>query len=197
MTRLPKLIEVTMTDVGKIIDQLSHADALSILRTLADEDEQLGRRIAKIAQNLLSDVDREDVADYLYAELDALEVDDVWEQAGPSRHGYAEPSEVAYQMVEDVLEPFLHELRRYQELGMSVESTQLCAGLLMGLYRFERASTSEFKDWAPDAPISFAAEVVEAWKKGRPSDTAVATLTKFIREELSGWGQHLLQGKDF
>lgn len=186
-----------MTDPHKIIDQLSHPDALSVLRTLADEDEQLGRRIAKIAQDRLSEVNREEVADVLYDELDALEVEEVWEQAGPRRHGYADPTEVAYQMVEDVLEPFLHELRKYQDLGKSVETTQLCAGLLMGLYRFERESTSEFKDWAPDAPISFAAELVEAWKKGRPSDTAVATLIEFIREELSGWGQHLLQGKDF
>ncbi|MBI4321455.1 MAG: hypothetical protein HY675_23425 [Chloroflexi bacterium] len=43
------LREMTMDDPSKFIDQLSRADALSILRTLADEDERLARRIAKIA----------------------------------------------------------------------------------------------------------------------------------------------------
>lgn len=90
---------------------------LSVLRTLADDDEQVGRRIAKIAQDRLSEVGREEVAGSLYDELDALEVDEVWEQAGPRRHSYADPIEVAHQTVEDVLELFLHELRRYEELG--------------------------------------------------------------------------------
>ena len=181
-----------MKDPHKIIDQLSHADALSVLRTLADGDERIARRIAKIARDRLSDVDREEIADALYADLDALEVEEVWEQAGPKRHGYVEPTEAAYQMVERVLEPFLDELRKYQKLGMSDESIQLCIGLLMGLYRFEHESASEFKSWATDAPISFAAKVVEAWTMGRPSHAAVVALKEFIEEELGGWGQDLL-----
>ncbi|MBI4320136.1 MAG: hypothetical protein HY675_16730 [Chloroflexi bacterium] len=179
-------------DSHKIIDELSHADALSVLRALADEDERLGRRIAEIARGRLSDVDREEIANALYAELDTLDVEDVWDQAGSKRHGYVEPSEVAYQMVEEVLEPFLDELRKYQKLGKPVEATQLCAGLLMGLYKFEGESTSEFKDWAADAPTSFAAEVVEAWKMGRPSDTDLVALKEFVQQELGVWGQNLL-----
>jgi hypothetical protein len=46
----------------------------------------------------------------LYDELDALEVGDVWDRAGPTRHGYVEPSEAADQMIEGVLAPFLEEL---------------------------------------------------------------------------------------
>ena len=148
--------------------------------------------MAKIARDRLSAVDPEEVADALYAELDALEVEEVWEQTGRNRHGYVEPTEAAYQMVEEVLEPFLDELRKYQKLGMPVEATQLCTGLLMGLCRFERESTSEFKNWAADAPISFAAEVVAAWRVGGPSHTAVVALKEFVEEELGGWGHDLL-----
>jgi hypothetical protein len=53
--------ETTIKDAHEVIDRLSHADALSVLKTLADENEQLARRIAKIAREHLSDVDAQSV----------------------------------------------------------------------------------------------------------------------------------------
>jgi hypothetical protein len=46
-----------MKDPREIIDHLSPADALSILRTLANNDKQLARRIADLATVRLSEVD--------------------------------------------------------------------------------------------------------------------------------------------
>ena len=122
----------------------------------------------------LSGVDPEDVAVVLYNELDALEVEEVWDRAGPTRHGYVDPGEAADGMIEEVIEPYLEELRKYQALGMNTEANRMCMGLLLGLYRFEDESTSEFKNWAPDAPGEFAWAVVEAWRAGMPSRAAMA-----------------------
>jgi hypothetical protein len=158
-----------MKDPREIIDHLSPTDALSILRALADSDEELAARIVGIATAHLSEVDPEEVAAVLYDELGALEVEEVWDRAGRTRYGYIEPGEAADQMIEEVLEPFLEELDKYQKISMSTEANRLCMGLLLGLYRFKRESTSEFKDWAPDAPIIFAKAVVDAWKAGSPS----------------------------
>lgn len=102
-----------MKDPHEIIDQLSPTDALSILRTLAAGDEQLARRIAEIATAHLSEVDPEEVAFVLYEELDALEVEEVWDRAGPTRHGYVDPGEAAYGMVEEIIDPYLEELKKY------------------------------------------------------------------------------------
>ena len=95
-------------------------------------------------------------------------------------------------MIEEVLEPFLGELRKFQELGMNTEANRLCMGLLLGLYRFEHKSTNEFKDWAPDSPIIFAEVVVEAWKEGKPSQTDVKAVKAFVEDELGGWGEILV-----
>lgn len=54
----------------------------------------------------------------LYDELDALEVEEVWDRAGETRYGYVEPGEAADQMIDDVLEPLLKELARYEKLGL-------------------------------------------------------------------------------
>ncbi len=80
-----------MKDPHKIIEHLSGSDALSILRILAGSDEQLAARIAEIATVYLSGVDPEEVATILYHELSFLEVEEVWDRAGETRHGYVEP----------------------------------------------------------------------------------------------------------
>jgi hypothetical protein len=181
-----------MKDPHEIIDRLSPTDALAILRTLAASDKQLAQRIAEIATAYLSEVDPEEVAIVLYDELNFLEVEEVWDRAGPKRYGYVEPGEAADQMIEEVLEPFLEELGKYQKLGMNTETNRMCMGLLLGLYRFDHESTSEFKDWAPDAPIIFAEAVVDAWKAGAPNRADVKALKAFIEDELGGWGTGLV-----
>ena len=179
-------------DPREIIDHLSPTDALSIVRTLAASDEQLARRIAEMAIDHLSKVDPEEVAAVLYYELDALEVEEVWDRAGRTRYGYVEPGEAADQMIEEVMEPFLEELAKYQKLGMNTEANRMCMGLLLGLYRFKRESTSEFRDWASDAPIIFAETVVDAWKDGASSRADVAAVKSFTEDELDGWGARLV-----
>ena len=54
-----------MKDPREIVDHLSPTDALSILRTLADSDEGLARRIAEMATAYLTDVDRNSVTGLL------------------------------------------------------------------------------------------------------------------------------------
>ena len=66
-----------MKEPREIIGHLSPADALSILRTLADRDEQLAVLIAEIATARLRGVDPEEVAAALYDELEGLEVEEV------------------------------------------------------------------------------------------------------------------------
>ena len=180
-----------MKDVQHIIAQVSPTDAIAILQALASSDEALAARIAEMALVRLQQVDAEEVAAALYDELAALEVEEVWDRAGRTRHGYVEPGEAADQMIEGVLAPFLKDLTRYQKLGLGTEANRMCEGLLLGFYRFKHESTSEFKNWAPDAPIIFAEAVVDAWKSGSPNKNDLKALKAFVTEELGGWGANL------
>lgn len=178
-----------MKNPHEIIAQLSPDDALSILQRLANSDEDLARRIAEMAMAQLSQVDPEEVAEGLYDELNALVVEEVWDRAGKTRHGYIEPGEAADQMIEEVLEPYLVELSKYQKLDLNTQANKMCMGLLLGFYQFEHESTSEFKNWAVDAPIIFAETVVDTWKTGTPGRADVKAVRAFIEEELGGWGE--------
>ena len=136
-----------------ILDQLSPQEALTILRTLAENDPVLAERIAQMAHENISEVDEEEIAAEVYRDLDGLEVEDVWDQAGATRHGYVETEEVADEMIQGVLAPYTEVLERYKELNMPREACCACMGILKGLYRFETESTNEFKNWAVDLPL--------------------------------------------
>jgi hypothetical protein len=90
-------------------------------------------------------------------------------------------------MVQDVRKPFLFELEKYQQLGMSAQANQVCMGLLMGLYAFEYESSTEFKDWAPDEAGEWAGEVVSTWKRGQPCRSDIEEIKLFIDQEMPNW----------
>lgn len=181
-----------MQDSHDIISQLSPDDARAILGILA-RDEKIAARIAELAIARLSAVDVEEVAYALYEELDSLEVEEVWDRAGPTRHGYVDPGEAAEEIIDEVMQPYLEELQQHQALNMNAQANQMCMGLLLGLYKFKNESTSEFKDWAGDAPSGFAWTVVDAWKAGTPGQADLAEVRAFVEDRLSGWEIHQLQ----
>jgi hypothetical protein len=98
-----------------------------------------------------------------------------------------ETGEAADQMIAEVLDPFLEEMRKYQKLDLDIQAWRLCKGLLIGHFRFGHKSTSAFKDWAPDSITFFAKEVVDTWRSGSQAEEDSGALKKFINEELASW----------
>lgn len=120
-------------------------------------------------------------------QLQGLEVEEVWDRADPSRHGYVEPSKIADEMIERVLNPFLQDLTHCQPLGMSLEGGYQCMALLQGLYEFQQQSKSPFKDWATDLPIAYAEIAMEKWLAGERKPSTRKKLREFIEENLLEW----------
>ena len=133
MTELPnKYAGRAVSDPHDIIARLFSGDALAILKVLARKDKTLAVHIAEIALARLGDIDLEEVAFDLYEELNALEVEEVWDRAGRTRHGHTEPVEAADEMVGGVIAPYLEELQKCQALGMDEQTNRMCKGLLLG-----------------------------------------------------------------
>lgn len=179
----------------KIIDNLSPDDALTILQQLAAQDEKLATEIATLALAYLSHVDAEEVTGTLRNDLEGLTPEEVWDRAGNTRYGYVEPGEAAEQMIEEVITPCLEEMRKYHKTGLAWEAQQMCKGLLLGFYEFEFQSKTEFKDWAVDAPLAFAEEVLTVWREGTMEAQELQEVEAFITEELPKWARALLARK--
>jgi len=104
-----------------IFDIISADDAFAILKILADEDEDLAKRIEQLAVNYLSGTDIDDIALQVYSDLDSLEIEEAWDHSGSTRHGYVDPGEAADEMFEEALEPYVADLKKYQKLQMIVD----------------------------------------------------------------------------
>ncbi len=170
-----------------IFNIITPDDAFAILQTLAKEDKEIARRIEQLAMEYLSDVDVEGVADEVYSELESIDVHDLWDNAGPTRDGYVDVTELAWEMFEEALQPFLDELKKYQKLSMSAEAKFLCMGILHGLYRFEEESNSEFKGWAVDAPGENFRSVLDEWQGSCESSEDLDEMETFIQENCPKW----------
>lgn len=175
-----------------VLDKINGEKALEILRVLAKEDENVAKKIEQTLFGYLREVDVENVASQVYFSLDGIAVEDVWDNSGSTRYGYEDPTEVAWQMFEDELKPFMDELKNYMELSMHNEAKKYCMGMLKGLYKFEKESCSEYSDWAEDAPKDYFETVLDYWKKGCKNQKDIKEMEEFIQKNFLEW-----QKKDY
>ncbi len=184
--------------IGTLIGQLSREQAQGILRALA-ADAALAARVEREVRAYLKQAapqDSKDVADLAYVvrnELESLEVEEVWDTAGETRNGYVETGEAADRMVARVIEPYQKEIEHYNKIGMTAAATRLCLGVVWGLYLFETEVDTEFKDWATDVPLGWAANIVGHWRKGNQSARHQEAVRRFIAKHLPQWEDSLIR----
>lgn len=126
--------------------------AVDILKILCSNNQNILKEVQNIAINKISKIDINEIANDVYISLDSIDVHDLWERSGPKYDGYHDPGEMAFEMFDQALKEYLDELKQYQVLKLPNEEINYCIGILKGIYLFDTTSTSEFKDWAVDAP---------------------------------------------
>jgi hypothetical protein len=172
-----------------VIDRISPDQALEILRRLARGDSKIKKLIEQEAEEILKGIDVEEISARVYLALDGIDVEDLWDRSGHSRHGYSGPEDVAVEMVEEEMEPFAQDVFKYLDIGMAQEAKLYCMGVLKGLYRYEEESRAEFKDWAADIPGYCFADLLDKWKKrsGNPKD--LKEMAEFVENECGKWAK--------
>jgi len=71
-------------------------------------------------------------------------------------------------------------MKRYHSLKMFMEEMICCMGLISALHQFENESESEFKEWAVDAPLSIADDILSTWKESCKDPELKQTMENFI-----------------
>lgn len=170
-----------------ILDRINADDALVVLKRLAEEDASLLKGIEHAALEYFKEVSVEEIADGVFWELDSLEVEDVWDHSGPTRYGYVDSGEKAWEMFESAIEPYLEELKKCQDLKLDEEAKKYCMGILEGIYKFEKESENEFKDWAVDAPWQNFEKVFDKWKKHCTNPDDIKEMKKFVKKNFPDW----------
>ena len=102
----------------KVLDEITAEDAFAILNILAREDSAIAERIEQIALDYLTGVDIDEIAESVRSDLDHLAVEEIWDRSGSTRDGYVDPGDMGVIMFEDAMEPYMEQLKKYQELSM-------------------------------------------------------------------------------
>ncbi len=99
-------------------------------------------------------------------EIRALDYEDLNARAGSHKWGYVEPSEAAWEILEETVEPALDDMKRHIELGLEAEALEICKGMVLGLYRLSEREGGDVLGWAPDFPAEAAGNALEFWHAG-------------------------------
>ena len=174
------------------IQRLTGSQALHVLMCMAADDPGLARMIEIEAKRLLMAVDVDETADEVFDALDAIDVEDCWDRAGSHRDGYTSPDEAAGELIEDELQSFADQAERYHELGILYQERDYCAGIILGLYRYEKESKSEFKNWSEDLPPDSAGRLRDAWRERNTDTTTRDNMDAFIRERCRDWTKYMI-----
>ncbi len=152
--------------MGPLLDRLKSGEAATVLGRLLKEHPDLSIEADGIARSLLHQVDYEDVAAEIEDEIRALDYEDLNTRAGSHEWGYVEPSEAAWEILEETVEPVLDDMKRHIELGLEAEALEICRGLVLGLYRLSEREGGDVLGWAPDFPAEAAGNALVSWCAG-------------------------------
>lgn len=148
------------------LDELDRDQAIIILKMLVEKHPSMIKSIQEVINELDCDLNANQIANELFVELDLLDVEDLWHNSGATRHGYVDPIDLAFDMMEEVVEPYMKKFRKLSSNSKWEEAKTICMGILMGLSDFETKSNSEFKDWAPDVSDTLQSNLIDEWKEG-------------------------------
>ena len=149
------------------------AEKASVLAALLEHDPSLRQQAEEVARRHLATVDTPAVTEAVTDALLQLGTEDLANRAGPRRHGYVEPTEAAWQLLQEVLEPWIDDLGRSEQLGLHRAAVDLGNALLDALLgieqRADRTNDCLLTEWAPDFPAE------ATWQVKRAMDAIVST----------------------
>ena len=144
----------------RLLDRLHPAESVAVLSALLEMHPDLVPDAERLARAAIQEVDVEAVARTVENAVCHLDLDDLGERSGRRRGGYVEPTEAAWELIQEAVAPFLGDLGRMIDLGFRKAAIDMCAGIVLGLYRSAGQSTDGPLAWAEDCPAECACEAI-------------------------------------
>jgi len=154
-----------------VLDRLDSEQAAGVLRRLLVAHPEIVSETEEISRSLLREAAYAAIADEVEEAVKALDIGDLNARAGAHEWGYVEPSEAAWEILEEAVEPFIADIERCISLGLEDAALQMCQGVVLGLYRAERGKGGELAQWAPDFFAEAAGGAINAWRTGSRTGT--------------------------
>ena len=212
-TRLPRELDAETHNLGttgkrrakgipgnSALQQLKDGEAAALFRSLLKKHPELSVEAEGLAASTIADVAMEDVAQETEDAVRALDFDDLNTRAGSHADGYVEPSEAAWELIEEAVTPFIEDIQRRMDAGQTGAALTTCASVVLGLYRLRHDADDGCLGWAPDAPAETAGEAVGTLRKalrkmGTPeiARQSCGVLPTVLRDAAPEWAAMLEQ----
>ena len=160
MGRRARGSSASRTRKGKLLARLKPEEDAGVLRSLLERHPELVAEAEEIASAAVTDVDAHAVAEDVEEAVLDLDLDALNSRAGRHSWGYVEPTEAAWELLAEAVDPFLDEMKRHVELGFEAAATATCAGIVFGLYRCRGKNSDQVLGWAEDFPAETAGHAV-------------------------------------
>ncbi|MBI5525180.1 MAG: hypothetical protein HY897_02520 [Deltaproteobacteria bacterium] len=182
----PKLIKVCPKSV---LDKMSPGELDVVLRALLKEHPDLKPKAEAIAVEMVLSPSVEDIADEVFHAVTCLDLDSLNDRAGSHSWGYVEPTEAAWELLDEAVEDVVADMKRRMELGLDSAAETICHGIVVGLHKAKGVKSDGPLGWAPDFPAEEAchvvAELIRAYpveKRGAVRDRLVEVLGDLVPE---------------
>jgi len=165
-----------------------------VLRSLLERRSELVSELVAeaegIARAVVADVDAEAVAEDVEQAVLGLDLEDLSSRAGRHAWGYVEPTEAAWEILGEAVEPFFQEMRRHIELGMETAAAATCSGIVLGLYRCREPKDGDLLSWAQDFPMETAGHAGETLARAsRAKQRRAWQLPAETVDQVPGWAR--------
>jgi hypothetical protein len=137
-----------------VLAVLSDDEKAAVLDELVASDVRVRRAAEDAARRRLARVEQQQVAERVMEAVVGLDHEELAAHAGRTRHGYVEPTEAAWMLLERAVEPWVEDIARRAALGLREAARHLAVGSLEGLSRAEEHANRDglVLSWAPDFP---------------------------------------------
>ncbi len=177
-----------------LLDGLEPAEAAQVLRALLARHPELFSEAEEISRSTLGDVPFESIAAQVADSVGQVDPDDFESRAGSHSWGYTEPSEAAWELLEEAVEPFVEDMQRHLAMGLDEAALEICKGIVLGLYQCRHASGDDVLGWAEDFPAEAAGNALSAWMGDgkpasgrRPGSDRALLFRAFANEHVPEW----------
>lgn len=176
------------------LDHLGPTECAQVLRELLERHKDLRGEANEIAESLIDDVSDEAVAEDVAYLVGSIGIEEIGGRAGKQSWGYVEPSQAAWDLLEESLEDIRADMKRRVEAGMKPAAEKICQGIVLGLHEADGTNSDGALGWAPDFPAEAAAWslslLLELYPQGQRR-SAGNRVIRGVEEKADSWVEML------
>ncbi len=164
------------------LTQLQSKEANAVLQELLQRHPELKSETEAIAGKVIEDVSVEEVAEDVSGRVLGVGLDELNGRAGGHSWGYVEPTEAAWELLEESIEDVVEDMKRRMMAGSEAAAEKTCIGLVIGLFKLRHTQNDGALDWAPDFPAEAAGQAISDFIELFPKNRKCGTSQRILGE---------------